>query len=383
VTAPASGGIVLVVDDERGPRESLRILLKHEFQVLCADSVDAGLALLQEHHPDAVVLDIRMPGKSGIEGLRAVRELDPTVSVVMFTGFGALETAQEALRLGASDYLKKPFDTTEIQEVIRRTVQRTRMERRRRQTEQDLATLNHQLIEDLGRKEQLAALGQRSAEMAHDLRNPLTAVVGYVALLTEELRHARERLGDQWHEAEDYLTNIERNTGRCRELTDMWLALSRKASAKPSTFALRALVQDVVDSLRPSAEKRQVQIAVEDTAAGATLSADRLQLFRAVQNILQNAIEAAAPGTGRVTVHTAVTAAGLELRIADNGCGMTTEQLARACEPFYTTKGAAGTGLGLYIAQQAVQSHGGTLRVSSRTGEGTAVSVVLPAAPVT
>ena len=101
---------VLVIDDEVGPRESLRMLLKPNYQVHTANSVEAGIRLLREKKPDAIVSDIRMPGTSGIDGLRRIREIDPHVAVIMLTGFGALETAQEALRLGANDYISKPFD---------------------------------------------------------------------------------------------------------------------------------------------------------------------------------------------------------------------------------------------------------------------------------
>ena len=92
---------VLVIDDEMGPRESLRMLLKPIYQVHTADSVEIGLKLLNEKKPDAIVMDIRMPGITGIEGLRRIRQIDPHLSVIMLTGFGALETAKEALRLGA------------------------------------------------------------------------------------------------------------------------------------------------------------------------------------------------------------------------------------------------------------------------------------------
>src|SRR4249919_3768635 len=120
---------ILVIDDEIGPRESLRMLLKPDYQVHTADCVEAGIKLLKEKQPDTIVMDIRMPGMSGIEGLRRIREIDPHLSVIMLTGFGALETAKEALRLGANDYISKPFDASEMRDVIGRNVERTRIQR--------------------------------------------------------------------------------------------------------------------------------------------------------------------------------------------------------------------------------------------------------------
>jgi len=122
---------ILVIDDEIGPRESLRMLLKPNYQVHTAENVDAGLRILREKSPDVIISDIRMPGTNGIDGLRKIRELDPHVAVIMLTGFGALDTAKEALRLGANDYISKPFDAREMREVIGRNVERTRVVRMR------------------------------------------------------------------------------------------------------------------------------------------------------------------------------------------------------------------------------------------------------------
>src|SRR5437763_13668507 len=99
---------------------------KPSYQVHTAENVETGLQLLQEKRPDTIVIDIRMPGTNGIDGLRKIREIDPHLSVIMLTGFGALETAQEALRLGANDYINKPFDAAKMREVISRNVERTR-----------------------------------------------------------------------------------------------------------------------------------------------------------------------------------------------------------------------------------------------------------------
>src|SRR5712691_6351676 len=137
---------VLVIDDEMGPRESLRMLLKPSYQVHTADSVETGLRLVSEKKPDAIVMDIRMPGMTGIEGLRRIRQIDPHLSVIMLTGFGALETAKEALRLGANDYISKPFDASEMQEIIGRNVERNRVHRTSEHAAAEIKELNNSLL---------------------------------------------------------------------------------------------------------------------------------------------------------------------------------------------------------------------------------------------
>src|SRR5947208_7239082 len=178
---------ILVIDDEIGPRESLRMLLKPDYNVQTADCVEAGLKLLKEKKPDAIVMDIRMPGMTGIEGLRRIRQIDPHLSVIMLTGFGALETAKEALRLGANDYISKPFDAREMREVIGRNVERTRVQRTSETAAAEIRELNNRLLKELAQKERLASLGQASAEFVHDLGNPLTIVWGYVQLLAKKI----------------------------------------------------------------------------------------------------------------------------------------------------------------------------------------------------
>src|SRR4030095_5816081 len=151
---------VLVIDDEMGPRESLRMLLKPIYQVHTADSVEIGLKLLNEKKPDAIVMDIRMPGMTGIEGLRRLGQIDPHLSVIMLTGFGALETAKEALRLGANDYISKPFDAREMREVIGRNVERTRLHRTSESAAAEIKELNNRLLQELAQKERLPSPGQ-------------------------------------------------------------------------------------------------------------------------------------------------------------------------------------------------------------------------------
>src|SRR5438045_8640011 len=209
---------ILIIDDEMGPRESLRMLLKPSYQVYTADGVDAGIKLVKEKHPDAVITDIRMPGASGIEGLRRIREIDPHVAVIMLTGFGALETAQEALRLGANDYIAKPFDAREMREVIGRNVERTRMQRTGLNAAEEIKELNNRLLKELAQKERLASLGQASAEFVHDLGNPLTIVWGYVQPLAKKLEQTDTETGANTQNAKE-LHIIQHTDRLCGELS--------------------------------------------------------------------------------------------------------------------------------------------------------------------
>jgi PAS domain S-box-containing protein len=123
-TASATAAKILVVDDELGPRESLRMLLKPSYQIHTADSGRAALALLPEVRPDIVILDIKMPEMDGLEVLRRLKHADPTVEVVMITAYASLETVKLALTHGAFEYLIKPFSRQDLEDVVRRAVVR-------------------------------------------------------------------------------------------------------------------------------------------------------------------------------------------------------------------------------------------------------------------
>jgi signal transduction histidine kinase len=370
---------VLVIDDELGPRESLRILLKKEYEVHCADSVLRGLELLKEHQPDLVIMDIRMPGMSGIDGLREIRALDPLVAVIMLTGFGALETAQEALRLGASDYLKKPFDTKEILEVIRQNIRRTEVNRKRVHTEHELQELNSRLVAELAKKDRMASLGQASAELVHDLRNPLTVVLGYVQILSEDLSKARETHSGQGESNVEYIDIIEKSIQRCRDLIDTWQDLGRKSQRQPQPVNPARILAELVKSQRPLVAARRVALDLGVQDEECQVLGDATQLTRAIQNIVGNAIEALHEQGGRVEIRGERRENQYAVVVKDDGVGISPENLAHVFEPYFTTKsGKKGTGLGLFITRKIVEDHRGHIDVGSHSGEGTSVTIWLP-----
>src|SRR5205823_13359350 len=245
MSAPTDQPEVLVIDDEVGPRESLRMLLKPDYQVRTADCVEAGIKLLKEKSPDTIVMDIRMPGMTGIDGLRKIREIDPHLSVIMLTGFGALETARKALRLGANDYVSKPFDAREMREVIGRNVERTRVQRTSETAAAEIRELNNRLLKELAQKERLASLGQASAEFVHDLGNPLTIVWGYVQLLAKKLEQSEKEDGAT-NQTSKELNIIEQNVRLCRELLTMWQSYGSVEASPHKAISVTQIVREVV-----------------------------------------------------------------------------------------------------------------------------------------
>jgi len=371
---------VLVIDDEMGPRESLRMLLKPNYQVHTADSVEAGIRLLKEKQPDAVITDIRMPGTNGIDGLRRIREIDPHVAVIMLTGFGALETAQEALRLGANDYINKPFDAHEMRDVISRNVERTRVHRTGENAATEIKELNNRLLKELAQKERLASLGQASAEFVHDLGNPLTIVWGYVQLLAKKLEQSEKENGKAGASAKE-LNIIEQNVRLCRELLTMWQSYGSVEAAPHQPISISAIVSEVVKSVASIAQQNSVELTSDPCDDGCTLLGDALQIKRAIQNVIINAIQAAAERKGSGTVSVSCTSKDfyVDVRIEDTGLGITPAQIPKIFEPYFTTKqGKSGTGLGLYITKKVVEDHNGSIKVDSTPEVGTTFTIRLP-----
>lgn len=371
---------VLIIDDELGPRESLRILLKKEFDVLTADSVQRGLDLLREHNPDVVVSDIRMPGVNGIEGLKRIREINSDVPVIMLTGYGALETAQEAIRLGANDYMKKPFDAGDMLEIIRRNVERAELVRRREQSRQTLEQLNKQLLEEMNKTNRLAALGQASAELVHDLRNPMMIILGYVQLLAQDITGNNLPPAANNGETVEYVEAIESNVRRCKELIESWLELSRnnRMTLVPLNFA--ALAGEVLDAVRPLAQTKQIRMESQIPSETVAILGNAVQLRRAIQNLVVNALDALHDPAGMIRIACTVTPEAVELTISDNGEGIAQQHLPHIFKPFYSSKAPGkGTGLGLFITQKIIEDHHGSIAIESTPGCGTCAIVRLPA----
>jgi DNA-binding NtrC family response regulator len=125
--AGVQAGAVLVVDDERGPRLALQLILQRQFQVITAENGEAALELLRNQSIDAVTLDLKMPGLGGANTLAMIRDIDPELPVIVITGYGSYESAVKALKLRAFDYISKPFDSKKILQVVTGAIEERRL----------------------------------------------------------------------------------------------------------------------------------------------------------------------------------------------------------------------------------------------------------------
>jgi len=121
---------ILICDDELGPRESLRMILKDKYDLLFAEDGQQAVDRLSEEAVDLILIDINMPRMSGIEALQRIKEMDPDVEVLVITGYGSVDTAIQAMKYGAYDYITKPYDMNEILRLVGKGLERRQAARK-------------------------------------------------------------------------------------------------------------------------------------------------------------------------------------------------------------------------------------------------------------
>ena len=368
---------LLVIDDELGPRESLRFLFKDIYDVICADSVDKGIEELKKCAPDCIITDIKMPKKTGIDGLKEIRAIDKQVSIIMLTGFGSLETAQEAIRHGATDYLKKPFNTQEIRNVIAGYVERTKLNRKQAETSENLSSLTSELQEQLNAKEKLAQLGEKSSEFVHDLNNPLSVINGYVQIIIQDIKDKKN--ADKEINV-SYLEQIEKSVSRCQDMLTLWRERSQRTSSSIQKISLSNPTTEVAKNAQTLAIQRDASVLLTEGPDNCCIEGDEVQIFRSIQNIVGNALQALPEKGGRINVGWRIDGARALVEVEDNGGGFPPKKIADLQTKYYTTKGeSGGMGLGLFITKNIVEAHGGSLILANNpSGTGALVTLAFP-----
>jgi two-component system, NtrC family, sensor kinase len=264
-----------------------------------------------------------------------------------------------ARRIAAGDYGKRVSETgpTEIADLAREFNSMGRAVQERE--------------EEKLRAARLAMVGRMAAQIAHEVRNPLSSIGLNTELLEDEL-------AENATEARELCRAIHAEVNRLTEVTEIYLGL-RGGKPKLAKESLNAIIDDLVDFVRGDLANRRVELATELDPSDPTGYIDANQIRQCLINLVRNAADAvSARGGGSVVLKTRVARSRVEIAVEDNGVGITSDLLPRLFDPFFSTK-EGGTGLGLALTQQIIRDHGGDIHVASRVGRGTTFTLSVPA----
>src|ERR1019366_3369277 len=227
---PRRKGTLLIVDDEDGARQSLRVIFKDDYDILMAADGATAVELAQKTKIDVAVLDIRMAGMSGIEVLERRKYVNPAIEAVMMTAFETTDTMRQALRLRACDYINKPFDLVTIRNAVGQAMQRRALESEIHSSAEKV----HELLNELQNQrveEQIAQTrGDIYASIIHDINGPLSVSFGFVQLLNKKLsKHLKLELEDLEF-IKERLGSVERQMSNCIEIQRRYLGFLRRQS---------------------------------------------------------------------------------------------------------------------------------------------------------
>jgi two-component system NtrC family sensor kinase len=312
--------------------------------------------------------------------------------VIVITGFASTDSAIQALRQGAYDYIAKPFDIEMIKISIKRALEKVRLQRQLKtymqELEQRVAERTKALEESNNRlhlslaelkatqerliqSEKLSALGELLSGVAHELNNPLTSVLGYAEVLAaSQLRHPK---------ALSMITRMRQEAVRCSHIVKNFLSFARKQTPEKKFVDINAICLQTLDLLAYQLKVHNITTVKQLDEALPKTMADGPQLQQILINMFSNAYQAMVDyqGQGQLRIATAHDSQKIYIQIADNGPGIPPENLHRIFDPFYTTK-EKGTGLGLSLSYGIIKEHGGEIAVTSTLDQGTTFTIELP-----
>jgi signal transduction histidine kinase len=351
--------------------------------------------MIETFMPDLILLDLAMPNINGFQvlgELRANQRSEDQIPVLVLTGIPTAANKRRALAAGATDLLVKPFDPSEVSMRIRNLLQarflrleiqkqnhllEERVRERTCQLESALADL-HAAQRQVVQQERLSAFGEMAGGVVHDFSNSLMSVIGYSEML---LSNTAARADEAT--ALEYLRIIN-TAGRdgahvVSRLRDFYRP--RGAADLFESLDLSEIALQSVALARPRCTKRASDKAVsfQTELDGETMAAGiGAELREVLTNLIFNALDAI-PAAGVITLRTRQKDDEAIVEVIDTGSGMTPDVRERCLEPFFTTKGDNGTGLGLAMVFGIIKRHQGTLEIDSEPGKGTTIRIRLPA----
>jgi two-component system sensor histidine kinase/response regulator len=359
--------VILVIDDEETMRDSCsQILDKAGYQSETAEDGAVGLEKIKEIKPDLALIDLKMPGITGMEVLEKAKEIDPSIITVVITGYATVDSAVEAMKKGAYDFLPKPFSPEQLRIIIRRGLERRKLIQEAESLRRDKKLIEENFI----------------TMVTHQLRSPLVAVQQYFeVLLAGMVGKVQEKQKEMIQRASDRLDGL-------LNLINDWLDVARLDGGqivdKIKPLSLNKLLKKLVEEMQPLTAENEIILEIGLCSKKDRVQGDEETLEQVFSNLITNAIRYNKPN-GRVIISIKEDEDFIATEIQDTGIGIAKEHLPFIFDQFYRvsrseSQKTKGTGLGLSIAKKIVDAHGGSIRVSSEPGKGSTFTVLLPKA---
>jgi signal transduction histidine kinase len=362
---------VLLIEDNPGDADLIRLRLvegKSDVDVSCVERLSDGLAALARKPPSLILLDLNLPDSQGAETFRKVLANAPEVPVVILSGQDDEALAIKALHQGAQDYLVKgDFGRGELDRAMRHAIERQAL----------LRSL------EISRKQQLEFKNQFLSHVSHELRTPLTCIHQYVTIVLDGL--AGQISPDQRNHLQTVLRSVNQLGAMVRDLLEASRAESGKIRLERGCVAIADLIYSATGMMQAIARDKRVGIEIAVDGSIPFVYGDSDRILQVLINLLDNAIKFT-PAEGAVTVQACRVPNDPDfvcVSVVDTGCGIKPEARALIFERLYQDPNSIdnrrkGLGLGLFIAKELVELHGGRIWVASEPGSGSTFCFTLP-----
>jgi two-component system, sensor histidine kinase and response regulator len=372
---------ILVIDDEMGIREGCkRALVPRGYAVETAADGDAGLQIIKSNNIDLALIDIVMPGISGIELITLIHEHDPDIICIIITGYATVELAVTAIKQGAYDFLTKPFTMDDLLLIVNRGIERRTLslEAKRLQKIEEEAK---RLAEDKARLEELDKAKVAFIRLVtHELQAPINAISTYIDLILngyippEEIKEFLERAQTRAKEQIKMITDLL-EYGRLKEV---------KTVGVPEIIQMDTVLIESIEQLKAEAKEKKLEISTEIPANLPPIYMIAEQVKSVWTNLISNAIKFTPTG-GKIYIGLRKVNSHLQGYVRDNGIGIPDDAKDKIFSDFYRAKNAKslnipGTGLGLAIVKHIVEKAEGKIWYESEIGSGSSFYFSLPIA---
>ena len=363
----ANGATIVVIDDDYAMRLSCgKILSKMGLHFEAFEDGARGLSAVGALKPDLVVVDLKMPGISGMEVLSRVREIDPQAIVVVITGYATIDTAVEAMKAGAYDFLPKPFSPDEFRLIVNRALERRQLALESQRSEVERELLKRRFV----------------TFVSHQLQSPLAAIHQYLDVL-KYLDNSEDAAAKR----QEWVDRCLKRTEEMQSMIRDWLTVAKiegnTLSGQRTSVDLRQVISEILKSYEEMAAAEQVSLEARLPEQPLWVWGDRNCLSVAMDNLITNAIKYNKPG-GKVDVCGSLADGEVVVAVSDTGVGIPDQYRPFLFSEFFRVKSengkyTGGTGLGLHIVKKIVSEMGGSVGLESEVNVGSTFRVRLPA----